>query len=68
MKNLVKFSFLFVVFCFASCTKEYTCECSADGDLPTIVTIEAKSKAKAKKQCDEGDVSIFGFTYECEIK
>ena len=51
MKSLVKFSFvLLTVICFASCTKEYRCECTIEGDLPTVTTIEAKSKSQAKKE------------------
>ena len=68
MKNLVKFSLiLLTVISFASCTKEYTCTCTIDGALPTVGTIEAKNKSEAKSECDEGDASLFGVTFECEL-
>ena len=59
----------FALFAFASCKKDYTCECKFSGFISGSATetiTDRKNDAKAK--CDEGDSSTEGQTVECEIK
>lgn len=56
-----------VLFVLASCKKDYTCTCSIAGQEIGSSTIN-DTKAKAKEECDKGDVSLLGFTTDCEIK
>lgn len=64
---------------FASCKKDYTCECtttSTAGGVSTSATVEAKTgkmkKADAEKKCDEGDFTASSgsssTSIECKIK
>ena len=61
---------------FASCKKEYTCECTATvaGIATTADTLLTDmSKDEAKTLCDSGDMEemeVFGITMsnECELK
>ncbi|MDP4797684.1 MAG: hypothetical protein NWR50_02365 [Crocinitomicaceae bacterium] len=56
-----------VLFVLSSCKKDYTCACSIGGQEISSSTIN-DTKANAKKQCDEGDATIFTITTNCEIK
>lgn len=51
---------------FTACKKDWTCECSVDGEVFATSTIN-DTKKNAKDQC-EGEVSSFGTTVKCEIK
>jgi len=68
MKNLTPFVMLaaFAAMTFASCKKDWTCECSVNGEVYSTSTIKAKKK-DAEAACSSSG-STFGVTYECKIK
>ncbi len=75
MKKLLTILALSVfVMAFASCKKDYTCECTTTtaGVSASASTTIKDTKKKAKEKCDEGDSSssVGGVTVtsECEIK
>jgi hypothetical protein len=51
---------------FTSCKKDWTCECSANGQVLGSTTIK-ETKKKAKDAC-EATASYPGITVKCEIK
>ncbi len=55
---------------FASCKKDYTCECKFTGVITGSAseTFTNMKKKDAEKKCDEGDESVNGQTVECSIK
>lgn len=55
------------VLALASCTKDWTCECSLNGTPVGSSTIKDKTKADAKTEC-ESTGSVGAWTYDCEIK
>ncbi|MDX2361099.1 MAG: hypothetical protein QNK23_09850 [Crocinitomicaceae bacterium] len=50
----------------SSCTKDYTCECRIAGSVSGTTTI-TDTKSNAKDSCDDGDITIFGISQDCEI-
>jgi hypothetical protein len=59
---------------FASCTKEYTCECTYTDTTglgiviePVSYTFEAK-KADAETTCEAYDASAGGLGWSCKLK
>lgn len=56
---------------FASCKKEYTCECTYSGGGVSGTASETYSKMKkkdAEKKCDENDETGSATTVDCSIK
>ena len=55
---------------FASCKKDYTCECTISGNGvsgSTTATIK-DTKKKAKDACEKGSSEVMGTTTTCKIK
>ena len=59
--------FVAVVFAasFASCKKDYACECTVGGLTATGGTFK-DTKKNAEEKCNEDDVSTGAVTVECE--
>ncbi len=51
---------------FTACKKDWTCECSVDGEVFATSTIK-ETKKKAKEAC-EGESTVLGTNFKCEIK
>lgn len=56
-----------ILMALTSCKKDWTCECTAFGQTGSS-TLKDMTKKDAKTECDKGDISIMGFTSECDLK
>lgn len=50
---------------FASCKKDWACECTA-GDLTHTSTIDNKTLKQATDECNDSG-SVLGVDYECKV-
>lgn len=66
MKKLLFVFAIAAVGSLASCKKEYTCTCTADG-VSVSEEFEKMKKSEAEDKCDEGDTEVAGITVECEL-
>lgn len=65
MKKITLFTFAIIAFSFASCKKEYSCQCIKSGSVTVNTTVSAKSSSNAKSECSNYDSSTNG---TCSIK
>jgi uncharacterized protein YcfL len=63
MKKITLFALAFIA--FASCKKNYSCECVKSGSVTLNTTVSAKSSSDAKSACSVYDSSSNG---TCSIK
>lgn len=58
------------VFALASCKKDYTCECTFEGNgiSGSVSATITDTKKKAKEACEEDNGTVNGVTTTCEIK
>ena len=70
MKKITLLAVAFVAISFASCKKNYTCECSAGGVVFSTTTIK-NTKSKAKTTCEalsSNYTAVYGSGATCAIK
>lgn len=69
MKKITLLAVAFVAISFASCKKNYTCECSSNGVVIASTTIK-NTKSKAKTSCDalSSTYTAYGTGVTCAIK
>ena len=65
MKKITLFAVAFIALSFASCKKNYSCECVKSGAVTFNTTVSAKSSSNAKSACSTYDNSSNG---TCSIK
>lgn len=65
MKKITLFAIAFIAVSFASCKKNYSCECTKNGAVTYNTVISAKSSSDAKSTCSIYDNSTNG---TCSIK
>ncbi len=63
MKKITLFTFAIIA--FASCKKNYSCECVKSGSVTLNTTVSAKSSSDAKSKCSTYDSNNNG---TCSIK
>lgn len=52
----------------ASCKKDWTCTCTSSIGGSESSTISDMTKSDAKVECDNGDASALGVTFDCELQ
>jgi hypothetical protein len=65
MKKIALFAVVLIATSFASCKKNYTCECTKNGAVTYTTFVSAKSSSDAKSTCSVFDNSSNG---TCSIK
>ncbi len=65
MKKISLFAVVLIATSFASCKKNYACECIKSGSVTVSTTVSAKSSSDAKTSCSNYDSSTNG---TCSIK
>lgn len=64
--NVLAIAFLSVVF-FASCKKDYHCQCSYNNGVMLIKDLGSQSKSNAESQCSGYDTTVTGEKWDCTI-
>lgn len=65
MKKITLFTVAIIAVSFASCKKNYSCQCIKSGSVTVNTTVSAKSSSDAKTSCSAYDSSTNG---TCSIK
>ena len=69
MKKITLLAAVVVAFTFASCKKDYTCECTSNGVvIGTIKYKDTKKKAKDACSASNSTYASYGANVSCGIK